>query len=93
MEKKQSICKNPWCKAIFYYTDGDMIYPDNENLRDSKINLVLDESMKMPPKECSKCKSFNNDLSGGVEWKEKKYEGSRLDGMPHQISIKVNKYY
>lgn len=41
---------------------------------------------------CPKCFSFDNELSGGISWDEKKYEGSRFDGLPHQISIKINKW-
>ncbi len=45
------------------------------------------------PKVCNKCHSFDNQLSGGVKWEEKKYEGDRMDGMPHSIRYKINKYY
>lgn len=41
---------------------------------------------------CPKCHSFGNELSGGVYWSEKTYEGSRFDGLPHQIMLKINKY-
>jgi len=41
--------------------------------------------------QCPKCYSFDNELSGGVTWTEKKYEGPRMDGMPHPIDIKINK--
>ena len=43
------------------------------------------------PTECPKCRSFDRDLSGGVTWTEKKYEGSRDDGMFHPIDIRVQK--
>lgn len=43
------------------------------------------------PEFCKKCESFDKDLSGGVTWSDKNYEGSRYDGMPHMTSIKVNK--
>lgn len=92
MEENRSICRNPWCKATFFYTEKDMIEdPSNDN-RTSKIDDVLSENTKIPPMQCPKCRSFNEDLSGGVEWKEKKYEGSRMDGMPHHIGIKVKKF-
>jgi len=42
---------------------------------------------------CPKCKSMASDLSGGVEWIDKNYEGSRWDGLPHQLQIKVNRNY
>jgi len=41
--------------------------------------------------QCYKCNSFNDTLSGGVTWTDKKYEGPRMDGMPHPIDIKINK--
>jgi len=44
-------------------------------------------------KECPKCLSFGNDMSGGVTWTEKKYEGSRFDGHAHQIDIKVQRAF
>ena len=43
--------------------------------------------------QCPKCKSFDNELSGGVTWVDKKYEGPRMDGMPHNIKIDVKKYF
>jgi len=60
--------------------------------RTSKIDNVLNEVQKLPPSECPKCRSFATELSGGVEWKEKTYEGSRFDGMSHQIKYKVTNY-
>jgi len=45
------------------------------------------------PKQCPKCKSFDEELSGGVSWTDKTYEGSRFDGMPHRIAINIKKYY
>ena len=78
MEELRSVCRNPWCKAQFIYTENDMDTVDG---------------IKMPPKECNKCKSFSGELSGGVTWKDKEYEGSRFDGLPHQIRYKINKYF
>ena len=43
------------------------------------------------PGQCNKCISFDTELSGGVTWTNKKYEGSRFDGMPHPISINVDR--
>jgi hypothetical protein len=74
MEEIKAVCRNPWCKATFTYTEEV-------------------DGIKVEPKECNKCKSFNNDTSGGVTWKDKEYEGSRFDGMPHQIRYKINKYF
>jgi ribosomal protein L37AE/L43A len=44
------------------------------------------------PTCCPKCDSFNKELSGGVVWKDKTYEGSRFDGGAHRVSINVKKY-
>ena len=51
-----------------------------------------EEVQKSPPSTCPKCKSFDTELSGGIEWKDKEYEGSRFDGMPHQMKYKVTNY-
>lgn len=88
---ERTVCKNPWCKATFEYKEEDMIEAEKD-IREAKIDSVLDEVKKIPPPQCPKCKSFNSELSAGVEWKEKTYEGSRFDGLPHQIQIKVNRY-
>ena len=45
-----------------------------------------------PPTQCKKCKSFCNELSAGVEWKTKEYEGSRNDGTPHEIKYRVTNF-
>jgi hypothetical protein len=63
-----------------------------DDKRSSVINEVLDEVKKVAPKTCNKCRSFDTELSGGVEWKDKEYEGSRFDGMPHRISYKVTNF-
>jgi phage FluMu protein Com len=62
------------------------------DIRSSKIDNVLGEVQKVAPKECPKCKSFATELSGGVEWNTREYEGSRFDGMSHQIKYKVTNY-
>lgn len=67
-EKNQSICTNPWCKGIYYYTSEEC------------------------PKQCPKCASFDNDLSGGVSWNTKKYDGPRWDGKAHEINYKTTNY-
>ena len=41
---------------------------------------------EMPPGECSKCKSFNNDLSGGVSWVTKIYNDPK-DNAPHSADL------
>ena len=72
--EERIVCRNPWCKGTFYYTEADMIVVDGN---------------KVPPTQCKKCKSFSGELSGGVEWKDKEYEGSRFDGLPHKITYNV----
>jgi hypothetical protein len=44
------------------------------------------------PDVCPKCNSFDRELSGGVTWVDKNYDGSRFDGMPHQTSINIKKF-
>ena len=77
MEEFMSVCSNPWCKSTFTYTESDFIKSEGDLIH---------------PKQCKKCRSFCNEMSGGVEWKDKTYEGSRFDGMPHQISYKVTNF-
>jgi hypothetical protein len=72
-----AICKSPWCKASFPFSEEDRV----------EVDGILTD-----PKECPKCKSFNTEMSGGVTWTDKEYEGSRFDGMPHQIRYKVTNY-
>ncbi len=92
MEQMKTVCRNPWCKAPFFYKESDMVYLKSDN-RTSKIDSVLNEEVeKVPPTKCPKCKSFETELSGGVDWKDKEYEGSRFDGMPHQLKYKVTNY-
>jgi hypothetical protein len=50
------------------------------------------EGEKIPPKSCAKCRSFENELSGGVEWNDRNYEGQRYDNKPHQIKYKVTNF-
>lgn len=72
-----AICRNPWCKASFPFCEEDM----------TEVGGVM-----VDPKECPKCKSFNEEMSGGVAWTDKQYEGDRFDGMPHQIKYRVTNY-
>jgi hypothetical protein len=44
------------------------------------------------PIHCYKCQSFDSELSDGVSWIDRQYEGDRHDGLPHPISINVQKY-
>ena len=83
MEKMKTVCRSPWCKATFFYTENDMTIVEEK--KDEEVQ-------KSPPSTCPKCKSFDTELSGGIEWKDKEYEGSRFDGMPHQMKYKVTNY-
>lgn len=73
----RSVCTNPWCKAHFIYKDIDVVEIDGK---------------KVIPTQCKKCISFGTELSGGVSWEDKEYEGSRYDGMAHSITYKVTNY-
>lgn len=77
MEEYRSICQNPWCKATFVYYEKDMIITENGPIK---------------PKQCNKCISFDQQLSGGVEWTDQNYEGSRIDNRPHEIKYKVTNF-
>jgi len=77
MSHFNSICQNPWCKATFVYIESEMLEVEGE---------------KIPPKSCAKCRSFENELSGGVEWNDRNYEGQRYDNKPHQIKYKVTNF-
>lgn len=71
------ICGNPWCKARFEFDESQMV----------EVDGVLKD-----PKQCPKCVSFDTQMSGGVSWNTKEYEGSRFDGMPHQIKYRVTNF-
>ena len=73
MTEFKAICKNPWCKSTFLYTEND----------------IIDDCA---PKHCKKCDGFNNNLSAGVTWEEREYEGGRNDFMSHEIKYKVTNY-
>lgn len=77
-ETLKTVCNNPWCKATFIYTENDCKEIDGE---------------KIKPKVCKKCQSFNNELSGGVTWENKVYEGDRFDNTPHEFKYKIRKFY
>jgi hypothetical protein len=44
------------------------------------------------PKTCKKCQSFDKELSGGVTWQDREYEGNRYTNEPHQITYKVTNF-
>lgn len=74
---RTTICSNPWCKAQFNFNEGEFVDVDGK----------LQE-----PKQCKKCMSFNSDLSAGVTWQEREYEGERYTNEPHQIRYKITNY-
>lgn len=77
MEIIKRACGNPWCKAPFSYTTEEIVIVDGEEVH---------------PKECKKCLSFSNELSGGVTWTDKTYEGSIYDDGPHQIKYRITNF-
>jgi len=77
MENLSTVCRNPWCKATFFYTENDMI-DEGES--------------KVPPQVCKKCNSFNSELSGGVEWIDREYPKDYPNMRYHQIKYKVTNY-
>jgi hypothetical protein len=79
MKKLSAICQNPWCKAIFFYSENDM-------------TTIKGSDDKIKPKSCNKCKSFNGDMSAGVVWEDRHYDGDRLDNKPHQIKYRVTNF-
>lgn len=54
-----------------------------------RVNIYPGEPL---PKVCNKCKDFDENLSNGVTFTEKKYEGNRNDGNTHEVKIDVNDY-
>lgn len=70
------VCKNPWCKANFFIKESEI-----KEIRNKKIY----------PTQCKKCESFNNDLSAGVSWEEKKYEGNPWSGI-QKIKYNITNY-
>jgi hypothetical protein len=71
------VCSNPWCKATFQF-------PESE--------IVVNGENRQGPSQCHKCRSFDSELSGGITWNTREYEGSRFDGMPHQIKYRVTNF-
>lgn len=92
MEIFKTVCKNPWCKGTFEYTEADMIEVKSEKKTISNLPSLKTSVQKMPPEVCPKCRSFDTELSGGVEWKDKKYEGDRFSGSAQEISYNINYY-
>ncbi len=71
------VCKNPWCKATFQFTESEVVGSGEDRIF---------------PSQCHKCRSFDSELSGGITWNTREYEGSRFDGMPHQIKYRVTNF-
>lgn len=91
MKEFKSVCSNPWCKATFTYTESDMIVIKNDKV--VKNFDPNDETVKkVKPKVCKKCKSFDNEMSGGVTWEDREYEGDIDYKTPHEIKYKVTNY-
>ena len=78
MEERRGICRNPWCKATFLFTEADCKEVDG---------------IEIEPKICQKCKSFDSEMSGGVTWEDKVYEGDRFDNTPHEFRYKIRNFY
>lgn len=70
------VCKNPWCKAQFTCDEVDIKEVDG---------------VKKYPSQCKKCKSFNDELSAGVSWEERKYEGNPWSGT-QRIKYNITNY-
>lgn len=77
METFKRACVNPWCKAQFTYTSEQIQVIDGEEIL---------------PTQCKKCHSFDNELSGGVTWVDKTYEGSVYDDGPHQMKYRITNF-
>ena len=56
-----------------------------------KATVTVDDNYDST--QCTKCRSFDENLSGGVTWTEKKYEGPRFDGQAHQIDVKIERAF
>lgn len=80
MEKFSTVCRNSWCKATFFYTEVDLI--------EDEINPEI----KREPSFCFKCKSFSNELSGGVEWEERQYEDDPYTSSSFPIKYRVTNF-
>lgn len=73
---KKLVCSNPWCKAHFTPLERD-------------IKII--EGKQVYPRQCKKCKSFDEELSSGVSWEEKTYEGDPWSGSQN-IKYNITKY-
>src|SRR5690606_6199940 len=98
MTELKSVCQNPWCKATFVYKESEMtssrpVTEDKYKHRFKKKSEIEEIKKSMiPPKQCYKCRSFNDELSGGIEWTDFKYDGPRFDGTPHEMNYKITTF-
>jgi hypothetical protein len=76
-EIKKTVCRNPWCKSTFEYKDYDLEIVNGE---------------EVPPRFCKKCISFDKELSDGVKWENKHYEGNPFKGDATEVSYKIKNY-
>ena len=82
MEQYSKICQNQWCKGKFFFTENDYIVEKSVN----------DEEIKIEPSVCPKCRSFSNELSGGVVWEDRRYDDEEIYRGPQQMRYKVTNY-
>lgn len=76
MEEYKAVCTNPWCKATFRYKERD---------------IKIEGDKKTPPSVCNKCVSFDRQLSSGIKWETREYEGNPWEGLAI-TKYKVNLY-
>ena len=88
MEEFKRVCSNPWCKGHFTYTENDFISVKKTDEKTGKVEEIVKEH----PTVCKKCRSFNSELSGGVEWKTKSYENDPIDFSPQQIKYRITNF-
>lgn len=79
----RKVCSNPWCKGTFDYEERDIIISFDEQ---------TNESTKVEPKVCPKCKSFDTELSDGVTWKDKTYTDSYGFNKPMPFNYKITNF-
>ena len=76
--EKTTVCSNPWCKATFCFKEEDCKEVDGDIIE---------------PRVCQKCNSFDAEMSGGVTWENKEYEGDIYDNTPHEFKYKIRKFF
>lgn len=58
-----------------------------------KYTIEKDRYYNDNMKTCDKCRSFDNEISGGVSYNSKSYSGERFDNKPHQTEFKFSDYF